>query len=214
MDQKTDEEMKEFIEEIADDLGYTRKNENKWRWNELLSYMPRGKSLVIGAASIFILLIIIILIFGNSNKTSSENLIEIQQRLESIENRLAFFEGIETKISNIETQGKNLNESVSKIERAEGLLEQRLDKLSIKLNQMKKDINAVREKTTAQLHSEKKDIPTGKPVYHVVRAGETLYRIAHQHGISVDDLCRLNNLNKSQTLSIGQKILISPGHSK
>lgn len=214
MDQKTDEEMKEFIEEIADDLGYTRKNENKWRWNEVLSYMPRGKSLVIGAASIFILLIIIILIFGNSNKTSSENLIEIQQKLESIENRLAFFEGIESKIPNIETQGKQLNESVSKIDRAEGLLEQRLDKLSIKLNQMKKDINAVREKTTAQMHSEKKNIAAGKPVYHIVRAGENLYRIAHQHGISTDDLCRLNNLNKNQILSIGQKLLIPQSHNQ
>jgi len=208
MDQKTDEEMKEFIEEIADDLGYTRKNENKWRWNEVLSYIPRGKSLVIGAVSIFILVIIIILIFGNSSKTSSENLIEIQQRIESIENRLAFFEGIERKISNIETQGKQLNESVSKIDRAEGLLEQRLDKLSITLNQIKKDINAVREKTTARLHSERKNIPAGKPVYHIVRAGETLYRIAHQHGISVNDLCILNNLNKNQILRIGQKLLI------
>jgi len=43
--------------------------------------------------------------------------------------------------------------------------------------------------------------------YHVVKAGETLYRISVNYNISVDELKKLNSLT-SNTISIGQKIII------
>lgn len=212
MDQKADDEMKEFIEGIADDLGYTRRTENKWHWNGIFDYMPRGKSLVIGAAFILTLIVLIVLFFGNSGKISTEDMIYMQQRLEHIEDRLAFFEGIDNKISKIESLSNQLQKSISKIDRAERLVEERLDKLGKRLDLYKKELATAQGKAKAKLVSERKTVSTGKAVYHVVRTGESLYRIAQQHGISVDVLCSLNNLNKTQTLSIGQKLLIFPSH--
>ena len=45
--------------------------------------------------------------------------------------------------------------------------------------------------------------------YYTVVAGDTLYGIANRYGLTVDELKSLNNLT-SNTLSIGQKLLIKP----
>lgn len=46
---------------------------------------------------------------------------------------------------------------------------------------------------------------------HVVRKGEFPARIAKDYGVSVDDLLAWNNLDKSSTLRIGQKLAIKGG---
>ena len=47
----------------------------------------------------------------------------------------------------------------------------------------------------------------GKAQYHVVKRGETLYRISKQHGVSVDQLKDWNNL-RSNEISVGQKLVV------
>ena len=46
-----------------------------------------------------------------------------------------------------------------------------------------------------------------KDKIHVVKSGETLYRIAKQHNVSVDDIKKWNRL-KNNTIEIGQKLII------
>ena len=48
-------------------------------------------------------------------------------------------------------------------------------------------------------------------VVHVVQAGDTLYGIALQYNVRVDDLYRLNNLAPGAILSIGQEIIVQAG---
>lgn len=45
-------------------------------------------------------------------------------------------------------------------------------------------------------------------VYYTVKAGDTLYGIANEYGLSVDELKSMNDLNNNN-LSIGQKLLVS-----
>lgn len=45
-----------------------------------------------------------------------------------------------------------------------------------------------------------------KESFHTIRSGETLYVVSKKYGVSVDQLMKLNGLNKNSTLSIGQKI--------
>ena len=45
-------------------------------------------------------------------------------------------------------------------------------------------------------------------VYYTVKAGDTLYGIANEYGLSVDELKKMNNL-KNNNLGIGQKLLVS-----
>lgn len=45
----------------------------------------------------------------------------------------------------------------------------------------------------------------------MVRPGETIYGISKKYAISVDKLCRYNNLSKNQVISTGQKLWVGPG---
>ena len=47
----------------------------------------------------------------------------------------------------------------------------------------------------------------GKVQHHTVKRGETLFRIAKQHGVSVDQLKDWNNL-RSNEISVGQKLVV------
>jgi murein DD-endopeptidase MepM/ murein hydrolase activator NlpD len=47
-------------------------------------------------------------------------------------------------------------------------------------------------------------------VRHVVRPGQTLYRIAHAYGLSVDELAAANGISDPTSIQVGQELLI-PG---
>jgi len=49
--------------------------------------------------------------------------------------------------------------------------------------------------------------PPGEYITYIVKSGDTLYKIANQYGVSVNDIIELNNLQNS-SLSINQQLLI------
>ena len=44
--------------------------------------------------------------------------------------------------------------------------------------------------------------------YHIVKQGDTLYRIAVNNHTTIEKLCRLNNIDENATLQLGQKIRV------
>ncbi|MGI6320050.1 MAG: LysM peptidoglycan-binding domain-containing protein [Bacteroidales bacterium] len=52
--------------------------------------------------------------------------------------------------------------------------------------------------------SEKSETPSSKT--HIVRSGDSLWKISRRYGTSVATLCKLNGLTESSVLQIGQKI--------
>ena len=50
---------------------------------------------------------------------------------------------------------------------------------------------------------------TSQKKYHTVKRGETLLKIGKRYGIAVEELRKLNNLSKGQSIKIGQKLLVS-----
>ena len=52
---------------------------------------------------------------------------------------------------------------------------------------------------------------TDQMVFHRVKSGDTLGKIARMYGTSVNELCRLNGLKATSTLRIGQSIRCSAG---
>lgn len=53
-------------------------------------------------------------------------------------------------------------------------------------------------------------VPEGSDVqYYKVRKGDTLSKIARRYGVSIDELCRLNNIRRTTTLRLGQLIRYS-----
>jgi murein DD-endopeptidase MepM/ murein hydrolase activator NlpD len=58
--------------------------------------------------------------------------------------------------------------------------------------------------TTAAAAQEEKNLP----VYHTVKGGENLYRIASKYGTSVSAICKLNGMKSTDTLPIGKKLRV------
>ena len=208
MNENLDNEMKEFEEQMADDLDYTQKDENIRRRKSILNFNPRRKTLILGGAGILILIVLIALFSGGDNNLSTGDLSSIQGKLDQLENRLTHLEGIEARIASLEKQEKRLPQSMA--DRSGKPLTQRLDKLTHRIDQLEKTMASAPAKTEASHPIQKKPFPLDKGRYHEVRSGETLYRIARQYGITVAELCRLNNMTPGQIIHPGQKLLVAP----
>lgn len=51
-------------------------------------------------------------------------------------------------------------------------------------------------------------ISQSNAVYHTVKSGDILGRIALKYGVSIDQICRLNNMKRTETLKLGRKLRI------
>ncbi len=51
---------------------------------------------------------------------------------------------------------------------------------------------------------------SGNVSSHTIRRGDTLERIARKYGVTIDQLCALNNMSKTTTLRIGRTLVVNP----
>jgi len=49
---------------------------------------------------------------------------------------------------------------------------------------------------------------SSKGTWHIIKKGETLYRLSKQYNTTVDAICEANNINNFTTIKVGQKIFI------
>jgi len=210
MNENLDNEMKEFGEEIAEDLRDTRKDEAIRRHGASVAFKPQRKILILGGVGIVLLLIIVIALFsGCGNELSTEDLTSIQVRLDLLEKRLTRLEGMEDKIAFLIKQQKDLLVYVAEIDKSGKYLAQRLDKLTQNVDRVGKTMASVPVKSEAPLTIQRMPPPLATGRYHEVRSGDVLYQIAQQYGTSVDELCRLNNMSPNQVIYPGQKLLVA-----
>jgi lipid-binding SYLF domain-containing protein len=58
----------------------------------------------------------------------------------------------------------------------------------------------------------KAPVAAAKGTFHVVQSGDTLSGISKKYGVSVDELCRLNKIDKNDPIYPGQKIVVTSGN--
>lgn len=196
MQDDLDTEMNTLRKEIADDLGYGRKSADSRRFKSALPFKLKKRALVIGGAGILLLLIILIAVFsGNDKKPAAGDLGIIQGRLNQLER----------KINDLEGAGLAIGE----ITRAQGSLSQELQNLGKRVDLLEKKITAYREEIKTPIAAQKESSPVKESQYHEVRSGETLFGIAGTYGMSLGELCRLNNIKPEHVIQPGQKLLVS-----
>ena len=54
---------------------------------------------------------------------------------------------------------------------------------------------------------------SGNAASHTIRSGDTLEKIARRYGVTINQLCALNNMSKSTTLRIGKKLIVTSSES-
>jgi LysM repeat protein len=210
MDDHQDEEIQEFMKEIADDLGYTPEHKKSRSQKGLGDYRVSKKTLFLGGACILLLIILIVLLVRGGSGLSRKDLTPIQVKLDLLDKRLKRLEGMESRIGFLESQETELQQFIVEIDRSGRSTTDQLGKITEKVGELEKRMGLVPGKTKAPKPVQAKPVSPAKKGYHEVHPGETLYRIAQKYHISVKELCRLNNIAPSQAIYPGQKLLIAP----
>ena len=211
MDDNQDNEIQDFMKEIADDLGYTPEQKKTRSQKGSGDHRVSKKTLFLGGACIVLLILLIVaLLLGGGSGLSRKDLTPIQARLDLLERKLARLEGMESRIISLENQETELQQFIADIDRSGRSATEQLQKMTEKVGELEKRVGSVPSKTKAPKPVQAKPVPPAEKRYHEVRPGETLYRIAQKYRMSVGELCRLNNIAPDQAIHPGQKLLVAP----
>jgi LysM repeat protein len=209
MDDNQDEEIQDFMKEIADDLGYTPEQKETRSQKGSGDHRVSKNTLFLGGACI-VLLILLIALLPRGGGLSRKDLTPIQAKLDLLERKLARIEGMESRIISLENQETELQQFIAEIDRSGRSTTDHLQKMTEKVGELEKRVGSVPSKTKAPRPVQAKPVPPAEKRYHEVRPGETLYRIAQKYRMSVGELCRLNNIAPDQAIHPGQKLLVAP----
>ncbi|MBW2005820.1 MAG: LysM peptidoglycan-binding domain-containing protein [Deltaproteobacteria bacterium] len=207
MDNNIDNEMEDFEEQIADNLKYNLEEEDPPRHKAFLSF----KTLILGGIGVLVLIVLIALFFGGGDTLLKKDLASFKTRLALLEKRLTRFEGVELRVASLEKKAKELEQSMAEVDKSKRLVTQQHTTLIQRPDSLQKAKTLVPAKGKAPIATKKKSPSLGKKRFHEVRFGDTLYRIANKYGISVKELCRLNNIDQNKIIQPGQKLVVSSG---
>ncbi len=138
---------------------------------------------------LIVIAVLIIGFHGCSDDKVSKDVGAIKSRLEQIEDRLASIEKSSKRVGHLEVEFQKLQQSMEAWERA---ITARLAPVS-------------KKKTVSR--NKKAEAP-GKTKTYVVERGDSLFRIAQKHNMTVDQLCQLNKIGKNTVLHPGAKLLV------
>ncbi len=127
--------------------------------------------------------------YGCSDDKVSKEVASINARLEKIEERLLNIEKSAKKVAFLEKEFQKVQQSMDAWERA---ITARLAPVNKKKSEPR---NSPTEKRT-------------KGKYYVVERGDSLFRIAQKHNMSIERLCELNNISQNEVLHPGTKLLV------
>jgi len=158
--------------------------------------------IIAASAGVFILTVILIVVWVNSNKKSTA------VELNTIKLKINMVEG---RLSHLEKEIPELQASVTKRQEPQGFLTQRLNALSMQVNQLENQVSSAAGGVRVPNSVQPSPVTQDKGRYHEVKPGETLYRIAKTYGFSVDKLCRLNDISPDDVGDIqpGRRLLVS-----
>ncbi len=161
-------------------------------------------------AMIFLFIVFLSKTTDIASKTEIGN---IEKRLALLEERLGKIDGIDEKLILLETQGKKFELFVDRFDRFETSISLKMDIINNELYTSKKkgSNKAAESKKPEQAKISKK---ITHPIYHEVKAKETLYQISRHYGLTVDDLRKLNRLTPEAVIHPGQKLIVAPVESR
>ena len=200
MNQNSDIEGEQINLEMAGDLLESQ------RTDEGVKHRPAPdgskslwQSIILTSVGILILIIVFVVFFKSHERAVTVDLNTIKLRLNMLEGRLI----------HLEKQVPELQESVSKVEGTVSSLTQRLDDFFQQVDRLEKRMTSVPTEAKAPIAVQMRPTDQAKGRHHEVCDGENLYRIAKQYGISVDELCRLNDITPDRVIKPGQRLLVS-----
>jgi LysM repeat protein len=170
-----------------------QKNQSdSWKNNVNSSYKALFDSISLRPSIVLLLLFLSAPVFtfgGCGGETPTVDLDLINGRLEQLE----------SKIAQLETQSAETKEYLTTLGSYSKALEEKID-------------NFTKEVEKAPLSMQ--TVSQEKKQYHKVVRGDTLYSISRKYSLSVEEVCRLNNLKQNQSIQPGQKLMVTTDRHK
>jgi LysM repeat protein len=180
--------------------------------------------LVSGAAGAIVAVLILGLVTVLSGSTFWSRVSSQSANMELLENRLnerisllqGGYEELGARVTRIEAGHERLGAQVTRVVQVyqgfDGWVaqaEKRIGELEERVTKTAEFRGAVAKPGQA---TQKEPVAQAKGQYHEIQPGDTLSGVAKKYGISLDELRRLNNLTKEQTIYPGQKLLVASGN--
>ncbi|MBN1103882.1 MAG: LysM peptidoglycan-binding domain-containing protein [Deltaproteobacteria bacterium] len=109
---------------------------------------------------------------------------------------------IEERVGRLETREPGAGDSEARIREL-------ADRLVGRMDEMARQVDGMRKRPEPSGLPQESVARTKKTLrHHVVRPGESLYRIGRRYGVSVEELRRLNRLDAKGTIRVGQKLVV------
>ena len=199
MDRSPDIRIEEIRAELDEGSRRSRDKNNKTdRHQRPGGFKYQDRTLFFSGMGLFLLIVILVLFLKGGNQASVEDLTAIKARLEKIE----------TRLTRLDDQTKELHRFLSNLEKSGDSQSNRQGKRTRETGSSKKQGSSIKAKAETSVVDQNKPVSQPKKRYYEVRPGDTLFLIAKKYGVSVDELCRLNNLTEKEAIQPGQKILI------
>ncbi len=166
-------------------------------------------SYIAGGAGIALVIILVVIFARGGDDVSSQELQEISSKLQNLEERMQI----------LEEQAEERQVAFTDIWETSRDLNRRLEDQRENIDDMRQQLAALEEDPPARPDPEPVQRPelAEKPepeandehVYHEVQAGENLFRIGLEYGLSADEIRELNNLDPDEPIKPGQKLRVS-----
>ena len=144
-------------------------------------------------------------ITASTSNSENTNIEKVDVSVENTENENYHFVKQGETLFSI---SKQYNISIDELCRLNGITEKSVLRIgqTIQYNSSKTVSSAVASKTTTTATNTAPDGDVHQPVYHQIKEGDTLGAIAQKYGISISQLCELNNITRTTILRIGRTI--------
>ncbi|MFZ5570945.1 MAG: LysM peptidoglycan-binding domain-containing protein [Thermodesulfobacteriota bacterium] len=169
---------------------------------------------------VLVLVVFLVVVAMNSGGSDGDvRLVDLENRLKKIEEQIATLGAQNEQLQLIELQEKKLSVLIDRVSRLEGerlmkaiQVEKKPEPTQAKVQPQPKPAAPPQAKPAAAKPAAAKQPVAGKKAaarIHHVKAGETVFGIARQNGLSVDALRRLNPSLNGNDIFPGQQLKVS-----
>lgn len=150
----------------------------------------------------------LLLVSACENRDTAKEIGVLKSKAEQIEKQLEPLRAFEQRLVAIEGQADRLDRSLNEMREQNKLLEGHVARLVQAAEQSRKKPAATPSPAEREKPAPGKAPAAQAEEIHTVQYGETLYAIAKAHGMSVEELCRLNGLSKDSRIQFGQRLVV------
>jgi hypothetical protein len=160
-------------------------------------------------------LLIVFMVFSSGDiELSPGDMGAVQEKFDQLEKRIARLEDTKKRIIFLQKQERAIKERLAGYPGGGVSVEERIEALSERVDRLEKTVAAAAPKPGPLSPKSGTPVPVPGGRYHMVEKGDTLSKIAQQYGISVEQLCRVNNMTSHQVIYPGERLLVAPAASR